>query len=56
MLVDLNPEKLRYNPFMASLYRCGGSCNTVTDLFGRICVPTKEKCKLESIQYDNMNK
>lgn len=49
MLVDLNPEKPPYNQFMTSLDRCNGSCNTVIDLLGRICIPTKEKCKLRCI-------
>ena len=55
MLVDLDPEKSPYNQFTTSSDRCDGSCNTVTDLFDRICIPTKEKCKLKCIQYDNMN-
>ena len=42
--IDLNREEynhgLRYYPFMVSLDRCDGSCNTFDDQ-GRICVLNK---------------
>ena len=28
-------------PLITSINRCDGSCNTVEDPFGRICVPNK---------------
>ena len=43
MLNDLNLDELHYCPFMSILDRCDGSCNTVEDPFGRICVPNKMK-------------
>ena len=30
-LIDLNPTELVYYPFIVSLNRCNGSCNTVGD-------------------------
>ena len=46
--IDLNPDELGYYPFVVSLDRCDGSCNTVdgpsTMIFGqsdRLCVPKK---------------
>ena len=40
-LIDLNPDELHYYPFMISLGRCDGSCDTAEYPFGRICVPNK---------------
>ena len=40
MLIDLNLDKLLY-PFIINMNRCDGSCSTVEDPFGRICVPNK---------------
>ena len=34
-----NLNELHYYPFIISMSRCNGSCNTVHDPFGRICVP-----------------
>ena len=39
-LIDLNPDELRNYPFI-SLDKCGRSCNTVEDPFGRICMTIK---------------
>ena len=36
-LIDLNLDELHYQPFITSMIRYKGSCNTVEDLFGRIC-------------------
>ena len=33
---DLNPDEYHYYPFIISLDRCGKSCNTVEDPFGRL--------------------
>ena len=41
MLADLNPDKLYHYPFIFSLDRCHGSCNTAENPFGRICIPNK---------------
>ena len=35
-LIDLNPIKLKYHPFMISLDKCTGSCNVLSS---KICVP-----------------
>ena len=50
MLVDLNPEILRYNSFMASLDRCDASC--------KICLVeyVSQLKKNGSIKYGNINK
>ena len=44
-LINLNADKrnqrLRYYPFVVSLNRCDGSCNTFDDLSIRISVPNK---------------
>ena len=40
-LLDWNPDKLHYYPFIISMDRFNESCNTVEDPFGRICVPNK---------------
>ena len=39
--IDLNPDELFYYPYIVSLDRCHGSCNTVKHLFVRICFPNK---------------
>ena len=36
--MDLNPDDY---PFIFSVDRCDGSCNTVEDPFGRICAPNE---------------
>ena len=41
MLVDLNPNELRYYPFVVNLDRCDGSCNSLDDLSDRIYVSNK---------------
>ena len=35
-LIDLNPVKLKYHPFMIILDKCTGSCNVLSP---KICVP-----------------
>ena len=35
-LINLNPDELLYYPFVISMNKCDGSCNTVEDPFGRI--------------------
>ena len=42
-LIDLNPIKLNYYPFMISLDKCSGSCNVVDNLSTKICVLSKTK-------------
>lgn len=43
--VDLNPDKLRYNPFITSLVRCNTtiSCNAAVDSSDRLCDHSKTK-------------
>ena len=41
ILVDLNPNELRYYPFVVNLDRCDGSCNSLDDLSDRIYVSNK---------------
>ena len=40
-LINLNPFELNYYPFMISLDKCNESCNTLTEISGRICVTNK---------------
>ena len=44
-LIDLNPDEqnqgLCYYPFVADLDRCNGTCNTLEDPSGKLCVPNK---------------
>ena len=40
-LIDLNPNELYYYPFMVSLDRCDGSCNTLDYPSDRLCVPNR---------------
>ena len=40
-IIDLNLEELYYYLFIISMNRCDGTCNTIEDPFGRICVPCK---------------
>ena len=42
-LIDLNPVELKYYPFMVSLDKCSGSCNSFDDLSTRIFAPSKTK-------------
>ena len=39
--LDLNSDELHYYPFIISLNRCNGSCNTLDDLWSRICAADK---------------
>ena len=41
MLIDLNLDELHYCSFVISMNLCNGSCNTVEDPFGRVCIPDK---------------
>ena len=38
ILTDLNPDELHYYPFIISLHRLNGSCKTLTNLSGKICI------------------
>ena len=44
-LITLHPNKCgeesHYYPFADKLDRCVGSCNTLNDLFSKVCVPSK---------------
>ena len=44
-LIDINPneynQELSYYSFMVNSDRCNGSCNTINDISGRICVSNK---------------
>ena len=42
-LIDLNHVELNYYPFMISLDKCNGSCNTLDDLSTKIYVPCETK-------------
>ena len=44
-LINLHPNKysqeFHYYPFAVKLDRCIGSCNTLNDLFNKVCIPNK---------------
>ena len=44
-LIKLHPneynQELHYYPFAFKLDKCVGSCNTITDLSNRVCIPNK---------------
>ena len=40
-LIDMNPNELKYYPFMISLNKCTGSCNVM--YLQKICVPKEAK-------------
>ena len=42
-LIELNPVKLNYFPFMITLDKCGASYKYVGDLYTKICFPSKTK-------------
>ena len=42
-LIDLNPVKLNYYPFMVSLDKCSGTCNAADDLSTKMRVQSKTK-------------
>ena len=42
-LTDLNPTDLKYYPFMISLDKYSGNCNSVDEVSTKICVPSKIK-------------
>ena len=42
-LIDLNAVEVNYYPFMISLGKCYGSCNTVDDLSTKMCLRVKQK-------------
>ena len=45
ILINLHPneyiKRLRYYPRAVNLDRCMGICNTLNDLFNKVCVPNK---------------
>ena len=60
-LIDLNPnghnQRLHHYPFITSLDKCDGGCNTTDDPPGRIYVPNKiEDVYLNIFKNDNRNK
>ena len=46
-LIDLHPDEytkgLRYYSFAINLGRCARKCNTLENIFRRVCVPNKQK-------------
>ena len=44
-LIKLHPnecsQEFHYYPFVVKLDRCFGSCNTLNDLYNKVCVPNK---------------
>ena len=42
-VINLNPVKLNYYPFIISLEKSSGSCNAGHDLSKKLCVPGKTR-------------
>ena len=42
-------QELHYYPFVVKLDRCVGSCNTLNDLFNKVCVPNKTEDLILSV-------
>ena len=44
-LINLHPneysQEFHYDPFAVKLDRCVGSCNTLNDVFDKVCVPNE---------------
>ena len=45
VLIDMNPVDLKCYPFMVSLNKCAGSCNTLSS---KICVPKKRDINVKA--------
>ena len=45
-IINLNPAKLKYYPYMISLDKCNGSCNVLSP---KICVPEETNVKAFNI-------
>ena len=41
VLINLNPIELKYYPYIITLDKCNGICNTFTVISDKICVPNK---------------
>ena len=44
-LIDLNPVELSYYPFIVTLDRYNGSCNTIGDLSAKMYSKYTKRCK-----------
>ena len=42
-LVNINPYETLFFLFTVSAKKCNGSCNTIDDLYARVCLPNKVK-------------
>ena len=38
-LINLNPLEVKYYPFLITLDKCNGNCNTLNNISDKICVP-----------------
>ena len=47
-LIDLNPVELKYYLYTITSDKCNGSCNALTEISDKICVPNENrKCKFK---------
>ena len=49
-------QELNYYLFAVKLDSCVESCNTLNELYNKVCVPNKTRFKSNRFQHDNMNK
>ena len=40
-LININPAEIKYYPFMITLDKCNGDCNTLREISGKILSQTK---------------
>ena len=52
-LIDLNPVEVNFYPFMISLDKCNGICNTVDNLSMKICFPSEKMLKCLNVKIFN---
>ena len=59
-LINLHPneysQEFQYYLFAVKLDRCVGSCNTLNDLYNKVCVPNKTRFESKCFQHDYRNK
>ena len=42
-LIDLNYNETLHYPFVVSINKCGGRCNTIDDPYASVCISNKVK-------------
>ena len=57
IFINLHPneysQEFHFYPFSVKLDKCVGICNTLSDLYNKVCVPNKTKSKRVQHNYRN---